>query len=287
MLIRGLGVGAAVCVSGAAWGSWFYAADEVGIAAEVVGVNLVPPSEVGVNRTIRVWAVMPDGWRLDAIAGNSSQPLSFSTNGVFFQHELGGATSQSIASGFFPMVPSLEWDTFLTIGALDMSGGGTPSGQNELGEIGFDWSSFEAGGSLSADNGGCWVLPTDGQGDAIGFVDGCERQGQGVLIGQFTLLGETAVLNGSILLQGSDASGETWQRPVTSFEIDEDGVSDALPQVACAADMDSSGEVDVDDLLSLLAAWAVGACADISGDAVMDQDDFLFLIGAWGPCDPE
>ena len=69
--------------------SWFYSTDEVGIAAELVGVNLVPTESVGANRTFRVWAVMPDGWRLDAIAGNSTQTLSFTTDGSFYQDTFG------------------------------------------------------------------------------------------------------------------------------------------------------------------------------------------------------
>jgi hypothetical protein len=107
------------------------------------------------------------------------------------------------------------------------------------------------------------------------------------LIGQFTLLGEGATLTGSVLLQGTNASAETWQRAVTSFIIDPDGVSDAIPQVACAADINSDGNVNINDLLDLLTRWSAGACADISGDARVDQDDFLYMVAAWGPCNPE
>jgi hypothetical protein len=267
--------------------SWFYSTDEVGIAAELVGVNLVPTESVGANRTFRVWAVMPDGWRLDAIAGNSTQTLSFTTDGSFYQDTFGGGTSVSINAAFISMAPDLEWDSWITIGSRDSGGTGAPGISNSLGYIGLELSEFELGNNLVSDNGGCWVLPTHEQGDAIGFTDGCGRSGNGVLIGQFTLLGEGATLTGSVLLQGTNASAETWQQAVTSFTIDPDGVSDAIPQVACAADIDSDGNVNINDLLDLLTRWSAGACADISGDARVDQDDFLYMVAAWGPCNPE
>ena len=267
--------------------SWFYSTGEVGIAAELVGVNLVPSESVGANRTFRVWAVMPEGWRLEAIAGNSTQVLSFTTDGSFYQDTFGGGTSLSINAAFISMAPDLEWDSWITIGSRDSSGTGAPGTSNSLGYIGLELSEFELGNNIVSDNGGCWVLPIHEQGDAIGFTDGCGRSGNGVLIGQFTLLGEGATLAGSVLLQGANTSGETWQRDVPSFTIDPDGVSDAIPQVACSADIDSDGEVNVNDLLALLASWSTGACADISGDARVDQDDFLYMVGTWGSCSSE
>ena len=267
--------------------SWFYSTGEVGVAAELVGVNLVPPESVGANRTFRVWAVMPDGWRLDAIAGNSTQALSFTTDGSFYQDTFGGGTSVSINAAFIPIAPELEWDSWITIGSHDSSGTGAPGMSNSLGYIGLELSEFELGNNLESDNGGYWVLPVHEQGNAIGFTDGCGRPGNGVLIGQFTLLGEGATLSGSVLLQGTNGSAQTWQRAVPSFTVDPDGVSDAIPQVACSADIDSNGKVDVNDLLALLARWSLGACADISGDARVDQDDFLYVVGTWGLCSPE
>jgi hypothetical protein len=275
---------AALHLSGAASASWFYTASEVGIAGELVGENLLPDQTWGANRTYRVWVVMPAGWRLEAIAGNDDQSLRFSTSGAFYQDPFGGGTSLSINPAFMDLAPDLAWDSWITIGAQDTNGGGSPASANELGHIGIDWTDFEAGGTLETTNGGCWILPTHAQGGEVAFSDACGTNGSGVLIGQFTLLGEGATLEGSMLLQGADAFGETWQRAIASFAIDPDGVSDALPQVGCSADLDSDGTVDVNDLLDLLGRWAIGACADVSGDAVMDSDDFLYLVGSWGPC---
>ncbi len=267
----------------ASFGGWFFTAEEVGLAAELVGINLVPASEVGANRTYRLWAVMPSNWQLAAVAGNLERGLEFSTDGAFYQHDMGGNTSTAINSAIFTLAPELEWDSYLTIGMFDH---GSTQDPNTLLNIGFNWSSFEAGGDLFAENGACWVLPNDPQGYATAFTDGCQRQGVGVCIGQFTLLGEGATMTGSILLQGLDETGATWQRRINDFSVDADGVSDALPPVVCAADLDSNGQVDVHDLLNLLSAWSVGSCADISGDARMDSEDFYFLISKWGACSP-
>ena len=54
----------------------------------------------------------------------------------------------------------------------------------------------------------------------------------------------------------------------------------------CGADLDGNSVVDVDDLLSLLAAW--GPCADCPQDlddsGSVDVDDLLALLAAWGDC---
>ncbi|MCZ6837360.1 MAG: hypothetical protein O7G85_16415 [Planctomycetota bacterium] len=57
--------------------------------------------------------------------------------------------------------------------------------------------------------------------------------------------------------------------------------------LSCPADTDSSGAVDVEDLLDLLAKW--GACPapcpeDNDGNGVVDVEDLLVLLAAWGAC---
>lgn len=58
-------------------------------------------------------------------------------------------------------------------------------------------------------------------------------------------------------------------------------------EVTCPADLNRSGEVDIQDLLALLATW--GPCpqpcaTDLSGDGQVDVSDLLMLLGAWGAC---
>jgi len=60
------------------------------------------------------------------------------------------------------------------------------------------------------------------------------------------------------------------------------------PEIAsCVGDIDNSGEVNVADLLALLAQWGncPGCPADLNNDAFVDVSDLLTLLGAWGPCE--
>ena len=109
----------------------------------------------------------------------------------------GGPTSKEINSNFFPFVPSMEWDSYVSIGALYQDG--NPFGSNNLNNIGVDWASWEGGGDLVTDNGSWFVTPDDAQGG--------ELNGQ-VFIGQFTIDGGDIV--GQVNLQGKDADGNTW-----------------------------------------------------------------------------
>ena len=110
----------------------------------------------------------------------------------------GGPTSKSINSAFFAIVPSLEWDSYVTIGALYSDG--TPFDNNALQDIGIDWDGFEAGGDVSSSNGTWFVTPADAQG---------EEQNGRVLIAQFTIY-SGGCMEFSAGFQGKDASGVTW-----------------------------------------------------------------------------
>jgi len=94
---------------------------------------------------------------------------------------------------------------------------------------------------------------------------------------------------------------------VATGDFDEDGLTDIISVIdlapyvranspalslytnitalACPSDVDSSGAVDVDDLLALIAGWGgADPTLDIDGSGTVDVDDLLILIGAWGPC---
>jgi MYXO-CTERM domain-containing protein len=165
--------------------------------------------------TYRLFANLDAGARIDAVYGNSVGTLSIGTaNGAtMYQNANGGPTSKEINSNFFPFVPSMEWDSYVSIGAYYQNG--APFGENNLNNIGIDWSSFEGGGNLETDNGSWFVTPEDAQGN--------ELNGQ-VFLGQFTVqggLGSADDLVGQINVQGKDANGDTfnaigamWNTPV-------------------------------------------------------------------------
>ncbi len=164
------------------------------------GFTVESMGDMGSGETVRLYVNIDSGSRIDAVFGNSVGALSISADGgSFYQNALGGPTSTAINSAFFPLAPSLEWDSYVTIGALYSNG--SPFGTNALLDIGIDWNSFESGGDLATDNGSWFVTPVDEQGAE---VDGM------VLIGQFTLQGG-ADLVGQVSLQGKDADGNTWQ----------------------------------------------------------------------------
>jgi hypothetical protein len=52
----------------------------------------------------------------------------------------------------------------------------------------------------------------------------------------------------------------------------------------CIGDLDDSGDVGVDDLLSLLAAYQQNGEGDCNDDGDTNVDDLLILISAWGDC---
>ena len=145
--------------------------------------------------TYRVYVELESGARVDAVFGNAANTLSIDVEGgSFVQSSFGGPTSQDNNEAFWPMVPSLEFDTFVTIGLLSSTG-------NALNNIGIDWTSFEAGGELTTNNGSWFVTPNDVQGEEIGGR---------VLIGQFTIT-TGALLIGHVSIQGKDADGVTFQ----------------------------------------------------------------------------
>jgi len=145
--------------------------------------------------TYRLYVDLEAGARIDAVFGNASDTLTIEVDGgSFVQSAFGGNTSQDINPNFFGMVPSLQWETFVTIGLLT-------NVDNALNNIGIDWSSFDAGGALITDNGSWFVTPDDAQGAEVGGR---------VLIGQFTV-SQGASLIGQVSLQGKDADDATWQ----------------------------------------------------------------------------
>ncbi len=161
------------------------------------GFTIESMGNMGNGDTVRLYANIDAGTRIDAVFGNSVGALSISVDGgSFYQHTaFGGPTSQSINSAFFPLAPSLEWDSYVSIGEL-YSGA-----SNNLLDIGINWASFESGGALDTDNGSWFVTPVDPQGAEVNGM---------VFIGQFTMVGGSGLI-GQVSLQGKDADGNTWQ----------------------------------------------------------------------------
>ena len=156
--------------------------------------------------TYRCFVDLHAGARIESVFGNSQSPLTIKPRSgrSFYQNPYGGPTSQYINPAFLPLIPSLEWDSFVTIGSLNILG--SPFPDNNLTDIGISWASFEAGSDLDVDNGSWFIGPNDAQGQ--------ELNGS-VLIGQFTVINGTghawSDLEINVSLQGTDVNGDAWQ----------------------------------------------------------------------------
>ena len=171
-----------------------------GLTAEVSsqsGVGGFGPYDLEV---VQVYANFTDeNDKLTSMYGDGDNQLLLQTSAAsgFYQNTLGGNTSKQINPFLFGSFASVEYDTFLTIGATDQTG-------DQLLEVGLDWSSF--GTSLQSNNGALTVTPDDAQAAA-----GSDLK---VLIGQFSFAaGEGGLdsMEGSVVnLVGKNADGSTW-----------------------------------------------------------------------------
>jgi hypothetical protein len=207
--------------------------------------------------------------RLIIVHGKPGDDITISTNdgSGFFQSANGGTnTSQTRFSNLFAVFPSAEVDSYVSIGMLN-----NDSGTDAIITTGMDWAWFNAGGSLQAldnDQGGGWlVTPDDDQGDA---TDGH------VFIGQFTVASGSTISGTLNYMYIDNATGGAIEVDGAEFSISATG--------GCTGDFDASGSVNVDDLLSLLAAYQLNSDGDCDDDGDTDVDDLLILISAWGPC---
>jgi len=265
--------------------------DEVGIAVELVGTGLLDGlvEGVGTNRTIRLVATLPSGWRLEAVAGNSEQGLVLQcNNGTFWQQaDYGGPTSKWINDAVIEIFPEIALDSFITIGALTANG--VPYTDNRLMDVGFDWTDFESNGGAIAESDGAWFVTIEHvQGGQMPFTDSCGKSRNGVTIAQLTLLGEDATVSFSGLLQVRDDLGETRQAFFTLFETMDGDRSPVDIDHDCAGDLDGDGNVNVTDLLSMLTNWTGDRCiVDLTFDDIVDASDIIAIITQWGACPSE
>ena len=187
------------------------------------------------GKTYRLFANLETGARINSVYGNSQGDLQVSTanNASIYHNANGGPTSKEINSNFFPFVPSMEWDSYVSIGAYYQNG--APFGSNNLNNTGIDWAAWEGGGDLFSNNGSWFVTPQD--------VQGAELNGQ-VFLGQFTVqggLGDASDLIGQVNLQGQDADGNQWNEIGVTWNTgsgannDDTGGSTAVPGIGAIA----------------------------------------------------
>ena len=185
---------------------WGRVPPDCGSSTSSEGVYLGTSSEQITNtisgyETYRLYVNLAPGARLDAVFGNAEYPMSIESTAGFYQDIHGGPVSNSINSDFFKFIPELEWDSYVTIGCLYQNG--YPFNSNYLYiSPGIDWTDFESGGGVFANNGTWFITPDNEQ--------GMEQNGR-VLIGQFTVKGEGLEFTWTLNIQGRDATGQTFR----------------------------------------------------------------------------
>lgn len=155
------------------------------------------------GNTYRVWAQLASpSHSLHIVWGDVENPLTIESTAPFYQHPYGGFSSSSIAPALSSVDPNVAYDSWITVGYQNNEG-------NDLWDLGIDFSSFNAGGEILANNGAWFLIPTD---------EKCAPAENGlVLIGQFTT---TGVASGRMNLQGWTAPNQKWQATGVTFNTD-------------------------------------------------------------------
>ena len=228
-----------------------------GLEVEAYALNSVG---AGVH-TFRVYAKFANpGDQLVSVFGTQSSPLSVSSTTSFYQDVIGGATAANLNPLLFADFPSLEWDSFITVGADDNTSTGIQT-------AGLSTGLFESGGALTSDaiTGGSWFVFPDQEPQA--FPD---AQGR-VLIGQFTTDG-TVTLSCNIQYRASDGTNPQATNLTLVFPNN------------CPEDINGDGLVAVDDILILLSSFGCigdGCTGDIDMDGVVGVSDILMVLSAF------
>jgi len=169
----------------------------VAIATSSVVAGNVAADYTGLTWTARIYATFDAPTdQLNAVFGDSDDPLLISSTNGFYQNPFGGPTSADINPAFYDLFPSLMLDSWVTIGLEDNVG-------NAMLNIGIDWTDFNGGGDISTNNGSWFATPADDQ-----VFAGSDLR---VMIGQFTMYGLDSQISGVLNLQGKVGDFETFQ----------------------------------------------------------------------------
>lgn len=152
------------------------------------------------GNTYRVYIQLEDvNSSLHAVWGDVEHPITIESTAPFFQNQYCGYSSRNMHDAIVDLEPSAQFDSYITLGYENAN-------ENTLWDVGVDFTSFNDGGEILANNGAWFLLPTDQK---------CApSENNLVFIGQFTTEG---VLSGTINLQGKDANGEVWRALDVTF----------------------------------------------------------------------
>jgi hypothetical protein len=144
------------------------------------------------GQTYRLYCALDQGSSAQVVFGDQTHPMSIRSVGTLFQHDFGGHTSAAINEALSQSAPTLKYDSWLTLGFEN-------SYNNELWELGMDYTGFASNNEMIVDNGGWFLVPTSAK---------CQPNAEGLLLlGQFTT---TGVVSGTLNIKGKDVSKQTW-----------------------------------------------------------------------------
>ena len=181
--------------------------------ANLVGLESEVYAESPYGTVYRVYATFDSPTdELVAVYALETAPMELSVTTSFYQDAVGGTLGSAINPAFFGAFPSLEYDSWFTIGSSDSNG------TSDIQQVGMDgaFASFESGSGFTLNSfvGGSFFLIPNVSADAEAGVDGR------VLIGQFTTDG---IVNLTVNLQWDDADSNT---------SNSEGLSITFPTVA-------------------------------------------------------
>ena len=167
--------------------------------ANLVGLESEVYAESPYGTVYRVYATFDSPTdELVAVYALETAPMVLSVTTSFYQDAVGGTLGSTINPAFFGAFPSLEYDSWFTIGSSDSNG------TSDIQQVGMDgaFASFESGSgfTLSSFVGGSFFLIPNVSADAEAGADGR------VLIGQFTTDG---VVDLTVNLQWDDVDTNT------------------------------------------------------------------------------
>ncbi|MEC8399981.1 MAG: hypothetical protein VXZ28_01490, partial [Bacteroidota bacterium] len=196
-----------------------------------------------------------------AMYGTDTEPWILDGDAPFYQDALGGDFGGSINPLFFASFPTLEYDTWWTIGAQPGDADGLNSAFDPALTSFADWNS-----------GGDFVVNTF-IGGSIFVVPGANGQGNPingrVLLGQVTTSGTT---NATINLQFRDANQDSFYASgmTLTFPVAGAGCNDPT-----ACNYDENAEGDADCIFPAEFYDCEGCINDTDGDGVCDELEVL------------
>ena len=229
-----------------------------GLSYDVVAADPLGTGE----STYRIYAnFTSNDVEVTAMYGTDTEPWRLQGDAPFYQDALGSDFGGAVNPLFFANFPSIEYDTWWTIGAQPGDADGLNSAFDTALTSFDDWN-----------NGGDFVVNTF-IGGSIFIVPGANGQGNPingrVLLGQITTAGTTDAL---INIQFRDANQESFYASgmTLTFPVAGAGCNDPL-----ACNYDETAEGDADCIFPAEFYDCDGCINDTDGDGVCDELEVL------------